>query len=152
MFTRTAVGLASRRRRVRRRRRSTGPWKWLACWKGAIASVRKVILVCDNLNTHTIGAFYEAFRAGACPGAGPPPSLLPHAQARQLAEHCRERTEFADTAVRFADAASATWRPCSPKSPPGRTTSTTTQRGVDWQMKIGDARCKLKSVYPKIKL
>jgi hypothetical protein len=24
------------------------------------------------------------------------------------------------------------------------------QRGVDWQMKIGDARVKLKSVYPKI--
>jgi len=23
---------------------------------------------------------------------------------------------------------------------------------VDWQMKINDARCKLKSVYPKIKL
>ena len=27
-----------------------------------------------------------------------------------------------------------------------------TQRGVDWQMKIDDARSKLKSVYPKIKL
>ena len=27
-----------------------------------------------------------------------------------------------------------------------------TQRGVDWQMQIGDARCKLKSVYPKLKL
>ena len=27
----------------------------------------------------------------------------------------------------------------------------TTQRGVDWQMIIDDARCKLKSVYPKIK-
>ena len=27
----------------------------------------------------------------------------------------------------------------------------TTQRGVDWQMKIDDARCKLKSLYPKIK-
>jgi hypothetical protein len=27
-----------------------------------------------------------------------------------------------------------------------------TQRGVDWQMKIDDARCKLKSVYPKIKV
>jgi len=26
------------------------------------------------------------------------------------------------------------------------------QRGVDWQMKIDDARTKLKSVYPKIKL
>jgi hypothetical protein len=27
-----------------------------------------------------------------------------------------------------------------------------TQRGIDWQMKIDDARCKLKSVYPKTKL
>jgi hypothetical protein len=26
------------------------------------------------------------------------------------------------------------------------------QPGVDWQMKIGDARCKLASVYPKIRL
>jgi len=26
------------------------------------------------------------------------------------------------------------------------------QRGVDWQMKIDDARCKLASVYRKIKL
>jgi len=24
------------------------------------------------------------------------------------------------------------------------------QRGVDWQFKVGDARAKLKSVYPKI--
>ena len=24
------------------------------------------------------------------------------------------------------------------------------QRGVDWQMRVEDARCKLKSVYPKI--
>ena len=27
-----------------------------------------------------------------------------------------------------------------------------TQRGVDWQMKIDDARCKLASMYPKVKL
>jgi hypothetical protein len=26
------------------------------------------------------------------------------------------------------------------------------QRGVDWQMKIGDTRCKLASVYPRITL
>jgi hypothetical protein len=26
------------------------------------------------------------------------------------------------------------------------------QKGVDWQMKIDDARTKLKSVYPKIKV
>jgi hypothetical protein len=29
---------------------------------------------------------------------------------------------------------------------------TEAQRGVDWQMKIDDARCKLKTVYPKILL
>ena len=27
---------------------------------------------------------------------------------------------------------------------------TSTQRGVDWKMKIDDARCKLLSIYPKI--
>ena len=27
-----------------------------------------------------------------------------------------------------------------------------TQRGVDWQMKVDDARTKLKSIYPKIRL
>ena len=63
------------------------------------ASAEKVILVCDNLNTHTIGAFYEAFepeKAGHRPAVG----VLPHAQARQLAEHRRERVEFDDAAMR----------------------------------------------------
>ncbi|WP_017297258.1 hypothetical protein [Nodosilinea nodulosa] len=26
-----------------------------------------------------------------------------------------------------------------------------TQRGVDWEMKVDDARCKLASAYPKVK-
>ena len=34
----------------------------------------------------------------------------------------------------------AAWQQCSNSK----------QRGVDWQFKIGDARVKLKSVYPKI--
>jgi hypothetical protein len=29
---------------------------------GRYNKCEKVILVCDNLNTHTIGAFYEAFK------------------------------------------------------------------------------------------
>jgi hypothetical protein len=29
---------------------------------------------------------------------------------------------------------------------------TSTQRGVNWQMKIDDARCKLQTVYPKIQV
>ena len=31
--------------------------------RGRYAKAEKVILVCDNLNTHTPGAFYEAFDA-----------------------------------------------------------------------------------------
>jgi hypothetical protein len=32
------------------------------------------------------------------------------------------------------------------------TDANTSQRGVDWQMKVKDARGKLKCLYPKIKL
>ena len=43
------------------KQRSIGPSKWLDCWRVATRTCAKVILVCDNLNTHTKGAFYEAF-------------------------------------------------------------------------------------------
>ena len=36
--------------------------------------------------------------------------------------------------------------------PIARSDVNATQRGVDWQMKIDEARTKLKSVYPTIKL
>ena len=39
--------------------------------EGRYANAKKVLLVCDNLNTHTQGAFYEAF---------------PPEQARELVE------------------------------------------------------------------
>ena len=48
-----------------------------------------MILVCDNLNTHTIGAFYEAFEPATA--WSDPAGIPPHAQAWQLAEHCGER-------------------------------------------------------------
>ena len=32
-----------------------------ALLEGRYAECKKVVVVCDNLNTHTIGAFYEAF-------------------------------------------------------------------------------------------
>ncbi len=110
-----------------------------------------VSLVCDNLNTHTIGAFYEAFRP---------------ARARQLVRQIRfchtpkhgswlniaenelsSLTRQCVTGRRFSKLTTlrselAAWS----------TDVNATQRGVDWQMKIRDARCKLKSLYPKIKL
>jgi len=111
----------------------------------------KVILVCDNLNTHTKGAFYETF---------------PAAQARQYVR----RIEFCQTPKHGSwlniaeNELSSMTRQCIA----GRRISdlkslreqirawssdvNKTQRGVDWHMKINDARCKLKSVYPQIKL
>ena len=64
------------------------------------ASAEKVILVCDNLNTHTKGAFYEAFEPEKAQANRAPAGIPPHAQARQLAEHRRERIEFDDAAMR----------------------------------------------------
>jgi len=111
----------------------------------------KVILVCDNLNTHTKGAFYETF---------------PAAQARQYVR----RIEFCQTPKHGSwlniaeNELSSMTRQCIAGRRIGDLKSlreqirawssdvNKTQRGVDWHMKINDARCKLKSVYPQIKL
>ena len=117
--------------------------------EGRYAACEKVILVCDNLNTHTKGAFYQAFEP---------------ARARQLVR----RIEFHHTPkhgswlnIAENELSSMTRQCVSGRRFPDEKTlraetsawSTdvnATQRGVDWQMKIDDARCKLKSVYPKI--
>jgi len=119
--------------------------------EGRYASCERVILVCDNLNTHTKGAFYEAFEPE---------------RARQLAR----RVEFCYTPKHGSwlniaeNELSSVTRQCVAGRRFGEvetlrdetsvwsTDVNNTQRGVDWQMKIDDARCKLKSVYPKIKL
>ncbi len=110
-----------------------------------------MILVCDNLNTHTKGAFYEAF---------------PPAQAHQYVR----RIEFRHTPKHGSwlniaeNELSSMTRQCIGGRRIGNLKSlreqirawsndvNKTQRGVNWQMKIDDARCKLKSVYPKIKM
>lgn len=108
-----------------------------------------VTLVCDNLNTHTIGAFYEAF---------------PPARARALVRrlHFRHTPKHGSWLNVAENELSSLTRQCLSKRRFGTlanlqseiaawsTDVNTTQRGVDWQMKIDDARCKLKSVYPKI--
>ena len=118
---------------------------------GRYAKCKKVILICDNLNTHTMGAFYEAF---------------PPAKARRLVR----RIEFCYTPKHgsWLNIAENELSSLTQQCVKGRRFGNikalreetkawsddvnSTQRGVDWQMKIDDARCKLKSVYPKIKL
>jgi hypothetical protein len=119
--------------------------------EGRYASCERVILVCDNLNTHTKGAFYEAFeperarqlarRVEFCytPKHGSWLNIAEN-ELSSVTRQCVAGRRFADAAA-LRDETSA-WS----------TDVNDTQRGVDWQMKIDDARCKLKSVYPKIKL
>lgn len=107
----------------------------------------QVTLVCDNLNTHTPGAFYEAFAA-------------PKARAYV------EKINFCYTPVHGSwlniaeSELSALTRQGLQNQRIGSEEElrqvvegwalaiNNKQRGVDWQMSIEDARCKLKHLYP----
>ena len=113
------------------------------------ADVEKVKLVCDNLNTHTRGAFYEAFEA---------------TKARELVE----RIEFHFTPkhgswlnIAENELSSMTRQSISGRRIEGiemlrtetsawASSSNEKQRGVDWQFTIENARVKLKSLYPNL--
>jgi hypothetical protein len=119
--------------------------------EGRYADCEKVTLVCDNLNTHTKGAFYEAFEPERArqlvrriefrhtPKHGSWLNIAEN-ELSSLTRQCVDGRRFGD--IETLREETAAWS-CDVNS---------TQRGVDWQMKVDDARCKLISVYPKIKL
>lgn len=114
------------------------------------ADCETVTLVSDNLNTHTKGAFYEAF---------PPKKAREyvrrlnfvhtpkHGSWLNVAEcelSCLTSQCLADRRIgelELLQSEIGTW---SDKT-------NAKQRGVDWQFQVDDARTKLKSLYPKIK-
>lgn len=114
------------------------------------AACEVVTVVCDNLNTHTKGAFYEAFeperarrlvrRIRFCytPKHGSWLNVAEN-ELSSLTRQCVGRRRMGDLTTLQKEIAA--WS----------NDVNGTQRGVDWQMKIDDARCKLKSVYPTIK-
>jgi hypothetical protein len=117
---------------------------------GRYADAEKVTLVCDNLNTHVTGAFYEAFEAHEAR------SLLDrldlqftpkHGSWLNIAENeLSSMTRQAMHGHRFATIESiekqlSAWAKAT----------TAKQRGVDWQFTVEDARTKLKYLYPKVK-
>lgn len=113
------------------------------------AQAEKVILICDNLNTHTAGAFYEAFPAKEArelvsrldirytPKHGSWLNIAEN-ELSTLKRQCLDRRRFGD--IESLRKELKAWSTASNKK----------QRGVDWQFTIGDARIKLKSLYPKI--
>jgi hypothetical protein len=111
------------------------------------ADAKKVILVCDNLNTHTMGAFYKAF---------------PPEQARAIVRRLEIRfTPKHGSWLNIAEnELSSMTRQClqgrrigdieqlREETAAWANASNNKQRGVDWQFQIDDARTKLKSLYP----
>lgn len=110
----------------------------------------QITLVCDNLNTHTKGAFYTAFPPGQArayikrinfcytPKHG---SWLNVAECELscLTSQCLSGRRIGELSLLQSEI--GIW---SDKT-------NAKQRGVDWQFKIDDARTKLKRLYPKIK-
>jgi len=115
------------------------------------AAAEKVFLVCDNLNTHSKGAFYEAFEPEKA-----------RALVRRL-EFCHTPKHGSWLNVAENELSSMT-RQCirgrrfatvpeiRAETTPWHEHSNARQRRVDWQFKIDDARVKLKSVYPKLEV
>lgn len=136
-----------------RKRRTKADWarEVGALLDGHYSESEKILLVCDNLNTHTKGAFYEAFtpdqarsyvkRIEFCytPKHGSWLNIAEN-ELSSMTRQCLGRRRIGDIETLRKETQS--WS----KAVNGQ------QKGVDWQMKIEDARYKLKSVYPKIKV
>lgn len=113
------------------------------------ADADKIILICDNLNTHTRGAFYEAFPAEKAreivkriefhytPKHG---SWLNIAECElsAMTHQCVKNRRFGN--IELLAQETQAWAKKTNQ----------TQRGVNWQFGIEKARHKLKSIYPKI--
>lgn len=111
------------------------------------AEAKRIRLVCDNLNIHTIGSLYEAF---------------PPEQARSLASRLEiHHTPKHGSWLNIAEIEiSALSMQCLDRRIPDidalkRETKSweqdrnTRQKGVDWQFTTRDARIKLKRLYPQ---
>ena len=119
--------------------------------EGRYAKCEKVLLVCDNLNTHTKGAFYEVFepeRARSLVRRIEFHYTPKHGSWLNIAENeLSSMTRQCVHGRRIGDA-----QMLRDETTAWANDVNETQRGVDWQMKIDDARTKLTSVYPNIKL
>jgi hypothetical protein len=110
-------------------------------------NARKIILVCDNLNTHTIGAFYAAF----------PPAEASRLLKRLEIHHSPKHGSWLNIAEIEL---SALTRQCLDRrldnlallvqeTKKWETSRNNNQKPVDWQFTSENARIKLKRLYPQ---
>jgi len=113
------------------------------------ADAEKLALVCDNLNTHTRGAFYEAFPAQKArelvqridfhytPKHGSWLNIAEN-ELSSMTRQCISDRRLED--IETLRAETSAWADSSNDK----------QRGVDWQFTVENARVKLKSLYPNL--
>lgn len=114
------------------------------------AACKMVTLVCDNLNTHTKGAFYEAFPADQARDYVRRLNIIhapKHGSWLNIAE-C-ELSCLTSQCLAGRRLGELTRLPSEIQTWSEKTNAK--QRGVDWPFPIDDARSKLKQLYPKIK-
>ena len=132
-------------------RRTKKDWAYRIHWllNERYPEAEKIILVMDNLNTHTISSLYEAFLPEVAfslarrleihytPKHG---SWLNIAEIElaAMASQCLGYRRFSDISILNSEL--AVWHAKRNQS----------QKGVDWQFKETDARIKLKKLYPVI--
>lgn len=110
-----------------------------------------VPLVCDTLNTHTKGAFYEVFEPAQARAYGKRLDFCytpKHGSWLNVAEcelSCMTRQCLRDRRMAEVPELQSEIMIWSERT-------NAKQRAVDWQFRIEDARVKLKRLYPKIKV
>lgn len=140
-------------RRVSVRERKTKP-DWAQEIKELLdkdyPAAQRIVLVCDNLNTHTLGSLYETF---------------PPAEARRLAQRLEiHYTPKHGSWLNVAEIElSVLTKQCLDRRIPDIPTlrretaawadrRNADQTGVDWQFTTSDARIKLKRLYPQVQM
>ena len=109
-----------------------------------------VTLVCDNLNTHTKGAFYEVF---------PPDKAREYIRHLNIVHTPKHGSwlNIAECELSCLTSQCLTGRrigeieKLQSETQAWSEKTNLKQRGIDWQFKVDDARTKLKRLYPKIK-
>ncbi|MFO0938304.1 MAG: transposase [Gemmataceae bacterium] len=110
---------------------------------------RKVVLVCDNLNTHTKGAFYDAFNPATA-----------RALAKKIEFHYTPKhgswLNVAECELSALTRQCLGYRRFGTIHELGQETNAWSKatnakhRAVNWLFRAADARNKLKSLYPKL--
>ena len=117
--------------------------------KSRYEDVEKIRLVCDNLNTHTAGAFYEVYPAKEArelvkkiefhytPKHGSWLNIAEN-ELSVMTRQCLQGRRIAE--IETLGEETNAWAEKTNQQ----------QKGVDWQFKVDDARIKLKRLYPQI--